>query len=221
MAMSSLKKSLTIGVWAALVVGMMGLIGAGLLAKRADAPAASPDALKAAPERQQEPLPVYFEAPAFELINQDNQVVRSDELRGKVWVAAFIFTRCTGPCPMMTGQLAKLQKAVTDPRIKLVSFSVDPERDTPEVLKQYAERLQADHERWYFLTGSIEAIDAASAGFKLGLWRGDGPDQITHAQQFLLVDGRGQVRGIYSSGLEEEMQRLMRDATRLAAALEQ
>jgi len=214
--MNDVQKSFSLGLWAVLVVGMLGLIGAGLLATRSQGrdSAAAPKAVE-----QSEELTTYFEAPTFELINQNGATVRSQDLRGNIWVAAFVFTHCKGPCPMMTGKLAKLQKLVPDPKIKLVSFSVDPGRDTPDALKTYADRLGADHSKWYFLTGTKAAADAVSAGFKLALVRGENPDEIIHGEKFLLVDSQGQVRGIYSSGLEEDLQRLTRDANTLASKI--
>src|ERR1700686_554401 len=104
--------------------------------------------------RQTSSLPVYYDVPAFDLVAQDGQAFDSKVLSGKIWVADFIYTTCPGPCPRMTSQMHEVQKATAKMQgVKLVSFTVDPERDTPPVLAEYAKMHGASAERWYFLTG--------------------------------------------------------------------
>src|SRR5205085_4395139 len=95
----------------------------------------------------------------FALTERGGEVVRDADLRGKVWVASFVFTRCTGPCPQVTATVARLQSELADePDLRLVTFTVDPECDGPDKLKSYAEHFRADPRRWLFLTGKEEDI---------------------------------------------------------------
>ncbi|MFN4243017.1 MAG: SCO family protein [Tepidisphaerales bacterium] len=176
-------------------------------------------------------LPVLLDAPAFELINQDGQVVRHTDFTGSPYVAAFMFTNCTTACPMMAGRFAELQRQISDKRIKLVSFTVDPERDTPEVLKEYLSRFRADPGRWWFLTGTKEQMIAVERGFGVRLPRPaadprnnepntqvetDPMALLPHSDQFILVDARGRVRGLYDTKDDNAMARLREDSRRLA-----
>src|SRR5205823_3728016 len=100
--------------------------------------------------------PVASDLPDFILTERGGQTVSKADLRGKVWVASFVFTRCTGPCPSVTGTVAKLQADLDladRPDLRLVTFSVDPDRDTPDALKKYASHFHAHPDRWLFLTG--------------------------------------------------------------------
>jgi protein SCO1 len=116
-------------------------------------------------------LPTYGSIPDFTLTDQRGRPVRRADLEGKVWVAGFIFTNCPEECPLMTAEMAQLQSDLANmPDFRLVSISVDPERDTPPVLSQYAARFNADPERWLFLTGDKGAIyRLAREGFRLGI----------------------------------------------------
>ncbi len=143
------------------------------------------------------------------------------DLSGRVWVANFIFTRCTDICPMFTAKMAALQDrlAPLGDRVHLVSFTVDPEHDTPEVLAAYARRHGADPARWSFLTGPAEEVRrAVTEGLHVAIQRGTDPaaaGTIFHGSQFVLVDGQGHIRGFYEAGDEEEMEALVRDVRRL------
>src|ERR1700675_2442730 len=100
-------------------------------------------------------LEVLGDIPQFELMAQDGQPFHSRVLAGKIWVADFIYTTCPGPCPRMTSEMREVQDAVVKmPDVKLVSFTVDPARDTPLVLADYPKLHRASAEHWYFLTGS-------------------------------------------------------------------
>ena len=99
------------------------------------------------------------------------------DLRGKVWIASFIFTRCSGPCPQVTAAMADLQKDFASQPDALVTFTVDPEYDTPKILSQYADRFHADADRWLFLTGKQAYIyKLLRDGFKVGADRNTDPD---------------------------------------------
>jgi protein SCO1 len=169
-------------------------------------------------------LPVLGEVAGFEFTERNGEKKTLADLRGKVWIADFIFTRCAGICPLMSGKMAKIQKELkASPGIRFVSFSVDPEYDTPEVLKRYAERYQADAERWFFLTGDKKQIfDLSLQHFRLGV--GDIPEEdrealdqaVQHSSKFVLVDGEGKIRGYYSSEDEASLVKLAADAKELA-----
>src|SRR5881227_3715982 len=117
----------------------------------------------------------YGTVPEFVLLNQDGKNFGSAQLRGKIWIADFIYTTCPGPCPMISTRMSELQKPLEQTDVHLVSFSVDPERDTPEVLRGYAEKLRAEPKRWDFLTGPKSAIyDLSHNGFKLAISDGNG-----------------------------------------------
>lgn len=176
--------------------------------------------------------PVMFDAPAFSLTERDDSTVTLDDLKGKVWVGNFIFTRCGGVCPMMTAAMMGIQRDLkpldTWNDIRLVSFTVDPNHDTPEVLREFATRYEADVTHWLFLTGERQNIwTMVSEGFKLAVGEADeNPDMpIMHSDKFVLVDGDGRIRGYYE-GLEDEgrdalmrdLQLLMREHSKSAPA---
>lgn len=154
--------------------------------------------------RRGQPVPATESVPAFRFTERSGKSVGNADLVGKVWVASFIFTRCSGPCPSVTGNVARLQdelKLADTPDLRLVSFTFDPEQDTPDELKKYAERWRADPERWLFLTGPEEELHAlAKSGFKIGVTRNDAPDakageKYQHTTYLAVVDKRGRVRG--------------------------
>ena len=174
--------------------------------------------------RRPEPLPVYGRLPEFSLVNRDGRTVRLVDMMGKAWVADFVFTRCPASCPMMSARMARLERDLPeDLAVRLVSISVDPAHDTPEVLEGYAERFQAP-DRWLFLTGEKEAVRSLCVeGFKLGLDMepapGMGPEPILHSTRFVLVDGEGRIRGYYEAFDEASTEKLRDDLLRLATPL--
>ena len=160
------------------------------------------------------PLPVLGQIPAFELMSQDGRVFDSQSLAGKVWVADFIFTNCPGPCPMMSSRMRQVQTATADlPDVRLVSFTVDPARDTPSVLAAYSQHFLARPDRWFFLTGEPKRLnDLGLNAFHLNAVDG----KFDHSTRFTLVDGRGQIRGYYAFGDADFPERLIADVRRLA-----
>lgn len=151
-------------------------------------------------------VPVYGVVPDFTLMEaSENSLTRAD-LEGTLWVASFLFTSCSGTCPAMASRNRILQ-ATLPPEVKLISFSVDPDRDTPEVLRAWGERYERDPQRWLLLTGDFLGIRKLMIeGFHL-----EGDDPFNHSNGFALVDGRGFLRGYYDSLKEDEMSRLIRD----------
>lgn len=123
------------------------------------------------------------------------------DLRGKVWIADFIFTRCSGPCPLMTMKMSELQNEFKDSNdVVLVSFSVDPVYDTPQRLKAYAEEYKASNEQWRFLTtlDKNKVWDLAMKGFALSAGEDttrDGRGMIFHDERLVVVDRNGEIRG--------------------------
>lgn len=157
------------------------------------------------------PLPNLGVVPEFQLTASTGQTFNSLNLKGQVWVADFIFTSCPGPCPRMTNQMHSIQEAL--PGIRMVSVTIDPNRDTPEVLNAYAQRNKADLGRWYFLTGPVESLHHVKKDiFMLG--NVDGVN-FEHSTRFVLVDGRAQIRGYYTTADPNEVDKLIADARRL------
>lgn len=152
-------------------------------------------------------------APEFQLTAQDGSTVTKDDLKGKVWVANFIFTRCAGPCPVMTSRMAEINQALsrkaTD--VELVSITVDPEYDTPAVLKEYGEKAGAKPDKWKFLTGPKEVIDPlVMKGFLQSLaWEPSGAP--VHSTRFVLIDKDGWMRAFRDGNDPEIVQKLLMD----------
>lgn len=163
------------------------------------------------------PLPDLGTVPAFSLIAQDGAAIRREDLDGNVWIANFIFTRCAGQCPMVSAEMARLHTALRAlPTVRFVSFTVDPQHDTSEVLSAYARQYHADPARWRFVTGASAAItQLAEQGFHLGISPGTAHEPITHSLRFALVDQRGHLRGYYEATDPEAMQRLRAHAQAL------
>lgn len=169
--------------------------------------------------RRAEPPPILGELPAFELVDQRGRTVGREELLGAPWVADLVFTRCALACPRMTAAMARLDRRLPRERVRLVSVSIDPRHDTPEVLAAYAETHEAS-ERWRFLTGDPDEIRAlAREGFKLGIAEVEGEADpglaLVHSDRFVLVDGKARVRGYYDPFDPESIGRLERDLAAL------
>ena len=154
-------------------------------------------------------LEVYDTVPAFTMTTSSGAPFDGKQLRGKVWVADFIYTNCPGPCPLMTSKMHKLQMQVkNDSDVQLVSFSVDPHRDTPAVLNAYAKHFDGPTADWVFLTGNdatthLLAHDVFRVGDLIGV--------MDHSTQFILVDKHDTIRGYYSSFDKDDMRKLVTD----------
>ena len=152
-------------------------------------------------------LPVIGPVADFTLTNQNGRAVSLADLRGKVWVADIIFTRCAGPCPRMTRQMKALQDALpSGSQAKLVTLTTDADFDTPPVLKAYAERFGADLNRWMFLTGTKEGIaKLATDSLKLAAMekkpeeRETPQDLFVHSTIFVIVDKQARLRGVFET----------------------
>jgi protein SCO1 len=143
---------------------------------------------------------------SFVLTERSGRTARLEDLAGKPFVLDFVFTTCSTICPVMSGSMSRLQNALADTDVRLVSVTVDPETDTPEVLADYATKFGADAERWWFLTGTEEQIDALVSSVQLA--REKDPNapigmQVTHSSRLIVVDGQGVVRGYFDGQGEE------------------
>ena len=158
-------------------------------------------------------LPVLGQLPEFELTSETGQPFSSNSLDGHVWVADWVYTKCDGPCPMMSSQMRQVQTSTAEtPDVKLVSFTVDPANDTPAVLAAYARHFKQDPSRWSFLTGEQARLnDLALNGFKLNAVDGS----MTHSTRFVLVDRGRRIRGYYISSEDAFMPRLIHDIRQL------
>lgn len=208
-------------VWGAFGLVLLAVTAAGILfvARRPGAPAgpaASAPALDIVGE--------YGEVPDFRLTSASGRTVGLADLRGRIWIADFIFTRCTGMCPVLTGRMASIRKSLAAQQdVSLVSFTVDPDYDSAEVLQRYAGRHAPGDERWIFLTGDRQDLyRLIGEGFKLSVAAAPpeaaSPGElITHSDRFVLVDRKGKIRGYFHGTDEEEMGRLLEAVGRLRA----
>jgi protein SCO1/2 len=180
-------------------------------------------------------LGVYGEVPDFVLTERSGRRITRADLLGKVWIANFIYTQCRETCPLQSATLARLQaEFASEEDLRLVSITVDPERDTAEVLSRYAERYRADQVRWLFLTGDKRAIYLlAKDGFRLGVvdpddqaqaggWlRALGPAPVLathgskglviHSSRLVLVDRQARIRAYHLPDDEQSLERLRRN----------
>ncbi len=164
--------------------------------------------------------PIIYQTPAFSCPDQDGNAVDNNSMRGKVWIADFIFTHCGSTCPRMTDKRVELSKVLDDRRIMFLSFSVDPERDDRSTRKAYAAEHGMDATRWRFVSPpNRDAAMQLAAGMKIGSAGHGVQSPILHSDRFLLIDGSGRVRGSYELDDQDAMQRLITDARNLAAPL--
>ncbi|WP_203970171.1 SCO family protein [Capnocytophaga stomatis] len=162
-------------------------------------------------------------APKFSFTNQNNQTISNKDYEGKVYVVDFFFTTCPTICPIMTSSMVKVQNALEGKNVGFASFSINPENDTPEVLKEYAKQHGITSPHWHLLTGDEKAIyDLANNGFNLHAQNNaKGLDGFEHSGLFALVDQKGNIVSrkdadgnplIYYNGLEgREIEMLIED----------
>ncbi len=169
-------------------------------------------------------LPVLGSMPDFALTNQDNQNTTLASLRGDVWIADVIFTRCAGQCPIMSSRMEAIQDGLPiDSPIKLVSLTTDADFDTPAELKKYAARYTARDGQWIFLTGSKAALRHAEVdGLKLSVMdkppgqRDNADDFFIHSQKLVVIDQSGHIRGYYDGETAEGGSQALAAAKKLA-----
>lgn len=153
----------------------------------------------------------------FEFTERSGRTIRKADLLGRPWVVSFIFTNCTGPCYKVTSAMRQLQdEFLKDTDLRLVTLSVDPERDTPEVLTKYANGFKADSNNWLFLSGDKAKIyDLVNGSFLMPVMEAESEDrkpgfEIIHTTNILLVDEKGVVQGKWSSTDEAQFDQLRR-----------
>ncbi len=169
------------------------------------------------------PLQVYGRVSDFKLTERSGDEVSGDDLMGRVWIADFFFTSCAGICPIMSSAMERLQTRLENvEEVTLVSISVDPERDTPERLRQYAKRYHADETGWWFLTGDKKVIYQLSQdSFRLGVeetppdQRGPEVEDVLHSSKFVLLDRQSRIRGYYDGDDKDALDLLVADVQEL------
>ncbi|MGH7739592.1 MAG: SCO family protein [bacterium] len=195
------KKPLTWKEWSAMGVALAALVVLGVLIVR----------------KQFRPADqILGQAPAFRLEDRSGKMISNTDLKGRYWVADFIFTRCATSCPILSEKMRQLQKIWKgNPKVDFVTFTVDPDYDTVKVLKQYAADLDADPNQWFFLTGKKKTmLSVAEQGFKLSAVENPGAQPgalFMHSVRFVLVDPKGNIRGYYVGTDATEYAKLKRD----------
>lgn len=167
---------------------------------------------------------IYHHVPPFQFTTSTNTQFGSKQLEGKVYIADFFFSRCPSICPTMTTQLKRVQSTFIDNKeIQLVSFTVDPENDTPEVLDAFATKYKANPESWHFLTGQKDAIyKVAKEGFKISAMDDPaGGEAFVHSDKLILVDKDKIIRGFYNGTDPKEVDRLITEVKVLLHEYEQ
>ncbi|MBP9824727.1 MAG: SCO family protein [Thermoanaerobaculia bacterium] len=171
--------------------------------------------------RAPEPLPVLSELPEFALVERSGATLDKAALAGRPAIVDFIFTRCPASCPMLTARMKELEKRIPEgSTVRLLSISVDPEHDRPEVLTRYAEGWQVGP-RWLFATGERAAIwELVRKGFLLAVEATpeDTSSPILHSNRFALIDGEGRMRGTYQALEEDALDRILEDLAALEAS---
>jgi len=192
--MSKPMKILTMAAWLVAVAGMVVLA-----------------AVQLTRDHNTQPSEV-ITAPDFSLTDQLGRTVTTQDLKGHPWIADFFFTECASACPIMSSHLSALQSRIPSD-VKFISFSVDPEHDTPPALLAYAKQYGADNDRWRFLTGDKDKIMDAIHGMKVSLVPPATGNQIEHDVHFLLMDADGKLVRVYDSRFPDEIDLLIKDAT--------
>lgn len=176
-------------------------------------------------------LPVYFEKgvdnpfrecpvtdttqhyiPDFSFANQKGEMIGNEDMKGKITIVDFFFTSCPSICPVMSKEMERVNDMFRDEyKVRILSISIDPEHDTPEVLQEYAKEHGADAGKWDFLSGEkLETYQLARCGFVLPTIDGMGvPDDFVHSDKFVLIDEEGRIRGYYSGTNREDVDLLM------------
>ncbi len=203
------RRAVERAVWGSLAAVIAVVVLAGLWSLRGNGHTALP--------------PIIGAVPPFSLVERSGRPLSRDDLSGQPWVADFIFTRCAGTCPALSARMAELRRQVQRRGLqaRLVSFSVDPTHDTPEVLREYADHFGADA-NWLFVTGERDALyDLIGHGFRLSVadrppdQAAAGEELVTHSDRFVLVDAAGRIRGYYHGADEDAVPNVLRDLAAL------
>jgi protein SCO1/2 len=161
-------------------------------------------------------LPELWKAPDFAFVDQRGRPTTARDLVGRVWIADFIYTQCTSACPLLSAKLVLLQRQLPDARLGFVSFSVDPEHDTPQVLEAYAREWSPNDTRWSLLSTDPKGLAALAEGMHVAVSpTGDAANPILHTSLFFLVDAASNVRGVYDSADDTALGQLVEDTRKL------
>ena len=162
---------------------------------------------------------IYHRIAAFSFTNQEGKTITNESLHGKVYVADFFFTTCPTICPIMKTQMLRVYERFKDePRFQILSHTLDPVHDTPELLKDYASKIGVEDDKtWHFLSGDQEKIFEIGQTSYLTTAMSDQnePGGILHSGAFVLIDQEGRIRGVYDGTKEDQVDRLMRDVPKL------
>jgi protein SCO1/2 len=164
------------------------------------------------------PLRAIKQVPEFQLTERSGKPFGLADLKGKVWIADFMYSTCPGPCPMMSSRLSELQDTLFRfDDVRFVSITTNPQVDTPEVLRGYAEKFHASTNKWLFLTGDKARIyELGNKGFLLSVAElKDGTEPVVHSTKLALVDRTGMIRGYYSTEGEGNREKIIRDVETL------
>ena len=190
------QRVLTAVLWLGMISAILCVIGAKILFPHRD-------------------IPVLFTAASYSLIDENGRPFSDVDLRDKPYVCDFIFTTCGSSCPLMSSKMSALQPKMPE-KVNFVSFTVDPEHDTPAALKEYAKQYHADESRWHLLTGTSKQMSAVAEQMKISAQPATATSTIVHSDRFLLIDGDGNVRGVYDSNDQQSMDKLIADAKYIA-----
>jgi protein SCO1/2 len=162
-------------------------------------------------------LPIYGTNPQFELTERSGEPFHSKEMQGRLWLVDFIFTNCQGACPTMSGHMSDFYKLYAhSDKINFLSISVDPQRDTLDVLREYAASQGVTDNRWLFTRGDIDdVIDISENGYMLAAEN----LPMGHSTKFVLIDHNGQIRGYYDALYDPDVEQLKTHIRELARAM--
>jgi protein SCO1 len=199
--------------WIFAGIAVVAGVAAGLLGSRVTGDSGGAPAERYAYRAAGDEAAQFWNVPEFAFPNQHSSRVESKQLRGHVWVADFMFTTCTSACPILTSKLVKLQRKITDPRMRFVSFSVDPAHDTEAALAAYAELWNPSETRWWLLRTEPRSLESLARDMRVAVEaKNDVRDPILHSSLFFLVDAEGAVRGIFDSNDDVALTRLVEQA---------
>lgn len=203
-------------------IGGIAIFAAILIYKALDVanclPGGGPVAPQPITENGPAPAEVEIEVPEFEAVDQDGKPFKLSDLKGKVWIADFIFTNCNTVCPPMTQNMVLLQKRLKFEGldVDIVSFSVDPERDDSKAIHEFAKQHGIDFSNWHFLTGyPFEKVQKLSREvFKAQVMKDPDSDQFVHGTSFYLIDQDGKIRRFYN-GVRLDDDQIVQDVREL------
>jgi protein SCO1 len=204
----------TIVISGALTAIAVGAVALAIAAQKKTAPSSAVPTTERAAALPSGALPVMWQVPPFSFPDQHGRTTTTANLRGHVWIAHFVFTRCTTICPLITAKMAMLQRRLEARKsLRFVSFSVDPVNDTPEALKRYAAEWRPAESRWVLLRTETTGLEKLTAAMYVSVKPVE--NDIAHSNLFFLVDATSGVRGIYESDKNDAIERLVRDTEAL------